>query len=514
MTKTNILWADDEIDLLKAQILFLNERGYEVKAVTNGQDAIDEFKENFYDVIFLDESMPGISGLETLSRIKAINPSIPVVMITKNEEENIMDEAIGSQIQDYLIKPVKPQQIILTLKRLTDTKRLVSEKTTSDYQRAFQELFMELGNNNSPRDWIETYKKLIFWELQLQSSGDTGMDEVFSMQKQEANTEFTKYVTANYLKWLNAEKDSPIMSHTLFKEKVLPELKADIPTFFIVIDNLRYDQWRTIEPLISEHFRMKNEDAFFSILPTSTQYSRNAIFSGLLPSEIEHRHKEYWVNDEDAEGKNKYEKQLFEEQLKRLRYDIKFSYNKITTVQKGKELEDNVLNLVHNELNIIVYNFVDMLSHARTEMEVLKELANDESAYRSLTRSWFEHSPLFSAIKKLKDKNVQLIFTTDHGTVRVKKPVKVIGDRNTTTNLRYKTGKNLNYNAKEVFEIKNPADAFLPRQHISSTFIFAQSDDFLAYPNNYNHYVNYYRDTFQHGGISLEEVIVPVAVFG
>ncbi len=509
---TQILWADDEIDMLKAQIKYLKNRGYEVYPVTNGQDALDEIKNQRFDVVFLDESMPGLTGLETLSKIKEINASIPVVMITKNEEENLMDEAIGSQIDDYLIKPVKPQQIVLTLKKIMDNKRLVSEKTTSKYQQAFQELFMQLSNNVNASDWIETYKKLVFWEMRLQESEDTGMEDVLSMQKQEANNEFSKFIESHYQSWVHGEEGAPVMSHTLFKENVLPQL-SDKSTFLVVIDNLRYDQWRILQPIISNLFDQRHEELFYSILPTSTQYSRNAIFCGLMPSEIEQLYPKYWVNDEDAEGKNNYEDELLAKQLQRLNLDIKWSYQKITNNRSGKEMNDNILNLLHNDLNVIVYNFVDMLSHVRTEMEVLKELASDERAYRSLTKSWFEHSPLFSALKKLVNKNVKIIFTTDHGTIKVQKPVKVVGDRNTTTNLRYKTGKNLNFNPKEVFAVKNPKDIFLPTQHMTSSYIFALNNDFLVYPNNYNHYVNYFKDTFQHGGISLEEILVPFAVF-
>jgi len=512
MNNTSILWADDEIDMLKAQIKYLHDRGYDVTAVTNGQDAIEEMKNQEFDVVFLDESMPGLTGLETLPKIKNIDPNVPVVMITKNEEENLMDEAIGSQIDDYLIKPVKPQQIILTLKKLTDNKRLISEKTTSNYQQAFQTLFVQLSSNSSVSDWKETYKQLVFWELQLQNQ-ETGMDEVLEMQKQEANNEFCKFVERNYKDWVHGGDDAPSMSHTIFKNSVMPLIDQQTPVFLVVIDNLRYDQWQMIQPMISSLFRPQSDDMFFSILPTSTQYSRNAIFAGLMPSEIERVYSEYWVNDEEQKGKNMFEEELLETQLKRLNLHIKHSYQKITNNKAGKEMEDTILNLLSNDLNVIVYNFVDMLSHARTEMEVLKELASDERAYRSLTKSWFEHSPLFTALKKLVDKKVKIIFTTDHGTIRVQKPVKVVGDKNTSTNLRYKTGKNLNYDAGEVFEMKKPGDIFLPTQHMTSSYVFARNSDFLAYPNNYNHYVNYYRDTFQHGGVSLEEVIIPFAVF-
>ena len=515
MNVIKILWADDEIDLLKPQILFLEQKGYLVDGVTNGHDALDKVKNGNYDLVFLDESMPGITGLETLPLIKQIHQDLPVVLITKNEEENLMDEAIGSQISDYLIKPVRPNQILLAIKKIIDNKRLFQEKTTTDYRQEFQQIMLSMTNNMSHQEWVDVYRKLIFWDLELDKAENNQMREVYNMQRVEANKEFFKFIQKNYLGWLKNQNSNitPTLSHNLFKDKVIPNIDGDIPTFFILIDNLRYDQWKMIETLVNENFRKVSEDYFFSILPTTTQYSRNAIFSGLMPSEIEKKYNDKWSHDEDEGGKNLHEEFFFGEQMKRLGANIKTSYTKITNHQNGKILEDNILNLMNNTLNVIVYNFVDMLSHARTEMEVLKELASNESAYRSLTVSWFDHSPLFNALQKLKDKKVRLIFTADHGTTRVQSPSKIIGDKNTTANLRYKTGKNLNYNPKEVFEVKNPDDAFLPKANISSSFVFAKEDYYFVYPNNYNHFANYYKDTFQHGGISLEETIVPFMVY-
>jgi CheY-like chemotaxis protein len=509
-----ILWVDDEIDSLKSQLLFLTNKGYTVHSLTNGFDAIDYVQEHPVDVVLLDESMPGLTGLETLAKIKSFKPGLPVVMITKNETENLMEEAIGSQISDYLIKPVNPNQVLLSLKKILDNKRLIGEKTTSAYQQDFRNLFMALNSNPDHKEWRDIYKKLVYWEMEMDKSDSPEMREVFQTQKQEANTEFFKFVSRNYADWVNPKtKDAPIMSHTLFKEKVMPEVKPGVSTFFILIDNLRLDQWRAIQPIFSELFRVVEEDTFYSILPTATQYARNAIFSGLLPIDIEKKFPQDWKFDDEEGGKNMKEDMFFKAQLKKLgKENLRTSYTKIVTNEAGQNLVTNVHNLLNNDLNVIVYNFVDMLSHARTDMEVLKELANDERSYRSITKSWFEHSPLFEALKRIADKKIRIVLATDHGSIRVQTPAKVIGDRTTTTNIRYKHGRNLNYEAKDVLAFRNPAEAGLPQPNINSSYIFAREDKFLCYPNNYNHFVNYYRNSFQHGGLSLEEMIVPVVV--
>lgn len=513
MQDTTILWADDEIDLLKPHILLLKEKGYNVTTVTNGRDAVDAFKSAYYDLVFLDENMPGLTGLETLSELKAINNDVPVVMITKNEEEPMMDDAIGSKIDDYLIKPVNPRQVLLTIKKLTDNKRLVTEKTTMAYQQDFRNLGMTLNDNLNFQEWVDVYKKLIYWELELEKLEDAGMHEILTLQKAEANTQFSKFIEKNYLNWIKNPESGPTFSHQLFKKKVFPRME-NTPVFFILVDNLRYDQYRIIHPLINEYFRLEEEDNYYSILPTATQYARNAIFAGLMPLDMEKRFPGMWQNDEDEGGKNLHEADFLADHLKRiLRKDVKHSYNKILNIDEGRALNDSVNNLMNNELNVVVYNFVDMLSHARTDMQMIRELASDDAAYRSLTLSWFEHSPLFDLLKFLSQKQVKVIITTDHGTIRVKNPSKIIGDRNTNTNLRYKQGKNLNFAAKEVFHIRNPHDAMLPKLHVSSSFVFAKEDSYFVYPNNYNHFVNFYNESFQHGGISLEEMIVPVATY-
>jgi CheY-like chemotaxis protein len=512
MNVITILWADDEIDLFKPSIMFLENKGYKVIPVTNGKDAIDLVAGKGIDVVFLDESMPGLTGLETLQRIKEINQHLPCVMITKNEEENLMEEAIGSQIADYLIKPVKPQQILSTLKKIIDNTRLVSEKTTSSYQQEFQKLFMSIQDNLNFKEWAELYKKLVYWEIELNKS-DSHMVEVFDSQKQEANREFNKYVIKNYKDWIKAEPgdNAPIMSHSLLKQKLAPLLKENKPTFLVVIDNLRFDQWKAIQPLVMENFKVDEEDTFYASLPTATQYSRNAIFAGMTALEISQKFPEQWKNDDDEGGKNMHEDFFLEQFLKRTFHEpIKHQYVKVTNHRDANLLENNINNYLNNKLTVIVYNFVDMLSHARTEMEVLKELASDEAAYRSLAVSWFDHSPLQNALKKLAEKDVNILLTTDHGTVRVQDPSKCIGDRETTTNIRYKNGKNLNFDERDVYAVREPETIGLPKSRLSSTYIFAKENKFLVYPNNYNHFVNFYKNSFQHGGISLEEMIVPV----
>jgi CheY-like chemotaxis protein len=516
MEKIKILWADDELDFLKSHITYLEDKGYSVQSVSNGNDAIDKVLEESFDVVFLDESMPGLTGLETLQEIKKIKSSLPCVLITKNEEEDLMEDAIGSQIADYLIKPVRPQQIILTLKKIIDNKRLVTAKTTQAYQQEFQKLFMTIQSVSDYKEWVELYKNLIFWELELDNSSSTDMSHIMEMQKKEANVEFNKFVIKNYFDWIKYPmgEDTPTLSHTLFKKKVYPFVLDSKPTFFILIDNLRYDQWKMIQPYFDELFDRVDEDTFFSILPTATQYSRNGIFAGMSPLDISKQLPQFWKNDDEEGGKNLFEKDLLAHQLsKNFKEPIKHSYSKILTLDDGNHLTKDFNNLMHNQLNVIVYNFVDMISHARTEMEVMKELAKDEKAFRSLTVSWFEHSNLLSLIRNLQSKDVNIIITTDHGTTQVVKPSKCVGDRLTSTNIRYKAGKNLQYNEKDVFVVKRPEDAALPQSNMSTSYIFAKEDNFLVYQNNYNQFANFFKDSFQHGGISLEEMIVPITTY-
>ena len=513
MSKIKILWVDDEIDLLKPHILFLEQKNYVVTKCQSGTEALDLLNEDSFDIVFLDENMPGLTGIETLSEIKEKKDNLPVVMITKSEEEYIMEEAIGSKIADYLIKPVNPNQILLSLKKNLDHSRLVSEKTTSNYQQEFRKIAMDMAMVNSFEGWVELYQRLLYWEMQLEDIEDTGMFEILESQKVEANSQFFKFIDKNYQSWFDGSEEAPVMSHTLFREKIVPELNKEQPTLLIVIDNLRYDQYKAFEPVVNNYYKKSHESSFYSILPTATQYARNAIFSGLMPSEMKKRHPDLWLDDTDEGGKNMNENAFLTAQLQRLGLNINHEYYKITNERDGKTLAANFKGLKDNDLTVVVYNFVDMLSHSKTEMEVIKELASNDKSYRSLTLSWFKNSPLLDMIQQAQQLGFKLIITTDHGTINVKNPSKVIGDKNTSLNLRYKTGKSLTYEQKEVLEVIDPKSVHLPSINVSSSFIFAKGDFFFAYPNNYNHYVSYYRNTYQHGGVSLEEMIIPFSVY-
>ena len=508
MRKYKILWADDEIDLLKPHILFLEEKGYEVVPVISGRDAIDSCSEQNFDLIFLDENMPGLSGLETLIQIKQINPNVPVVMVTKSEEESIMNQAIGNKIADYLIKPVNPNQLLLSIKKNIHQSDIITETTTTNYQQEFSKIGISLNEASSVNNWIDIYKKLVYWELTLEE-GQMEMQNLFRLQKREANSAFGKFVRKNYLTWIQHPENRPLMSPDLFKKTVFPLLDNGEKLFFILIDNFRLDQWLTVKSLINDYYTF-DENLYFSILPTATQYARNSIFSGLMPNKIEKMFPNLWIDEESEESKNINEEPLIKTQIERFRKKYTFTYSKIYDSIYGEKLLNNISGISKNQLNIIVINFVDMLSHARTESKMIRELAQSEAAYRSLTRSWFQHSTTLELFRQIAVKGYKIILTTDHGTIRVENPVKIIGDRNTNTNLRYKVGKNMDYNVKEVFEIREPEKAGLPSPNLSSKYIFAFNESFFAYPNNYNYYVSYYKNTFQHGGISMEEMLIPL----
>jgi DNA-binding response OmpR family regulator len=514
MTNGQLLWVDDEMELLRAHLLFLEKKGYEVTCVSNGTDAIDLCRRHTFDLVLLDEQMPGLSGLETLQRIKELQPATPIVMVTKSEEENIMNQAIGQKIADYLIKPVNPNQILLTLKKNIHRRELETEVTQSQYQQNFQQISMQIMECKTWKDWIEIYKRLVHWELEL-SSTDSQMTEMLQMQKEEANLGFAKFVKLNYLDWVNSgggkanEEMVPLMSPDIFKKKVFPLLDEGRKVFLVVMDNFRYDQWRMLAKEMGEQFDIE-ENLYYSILPTATQYARNAIFSGLMPRQVAEMFPDLWVDEDEEEGKNLNEEPLVKTQLDRYRRHNTFSYHKVNNSADADKLLSQMHILEKNDLNVVVFNFIDMLSHARTESRMVRELANNESAYRSITLSWFRHSVIADFFRQLAQTSCSIIVTTDHGSIRCTKPVKIVGDRNTNTNLRYKLGKNLGYNSKDLFVVRTPKQAQLPQPNLSTSYVFATGDSFFAYPNNYNYYVSYYKDTFQHGGISMEEMLIPL----
>jgi len=509
--KVTILWTDDEIDLLKPYIIFLEQKGYDILTANNGVDALDIVRNRDIDLIFLDEHMPGLSGLETLAKIKELKPAIPVVMITKSEEENIMDQAVGAKIADYLIKPVNPKQILLSIKKNVHNRQLVTDKTTADYRTEFGKIGLLISSARNFKDWTEIFRKLVMWNLDLAESNDPGVGQILELQKSEANNEFAKFIKKNYQGWFKADSDDkPILSPNLLKSKVFPYVDQGQKVLFILIDNFRFDQWKSIESIVSTRFRVENEEIYCSILPTATQYARNSIFAGLMPMEIQRLYPDFWVSDEEDEGKNLFEEQLLGKHIQRLGKGYKVFYEKSNTLKAGQKIVDNLKEVLKNDLTVLVYNFVDILSHARTEMEMMRELASDEAAYLSITKSWFQHSDLWNLLKEAAQHNVKVILTTDHGTVLVKNPVKVIGDKQTSTNLRYKLGKNLYYNPKLVFDVVKPEEVHLPKTNLSSSYVFALNADYLIYPNNYNYYAKYYKNTFQHGGVSLDEMMIPI----
>jgi len=513
MTSIKILWVDDEIELLKSHFLFLEQRGYQTTPCNNGQDALSLIKKNSFDVVLLDENMPGLSGLDTLNELKIILPNLPVIMITKNEEEQIMEEAIGAKISDYLIKPVNPHQILLALKKLFQHKNLIAEKTISNYQQEFRKISLELNEIETAKDWTAFYLKMTYWEMELQTLEDNGMLEIFEEQMKEANHLFSKFIAQNYKNWMMND-EGPTMSHQLFKERLFPEILPGTKdtTLLLVIDNLRYDQWKMIAPVIENYYVAKEETTYFSLLPTATHYCRNALFSGLTPLEMKEKHPDLWVNENEEGGKNLKESEFLQAQLTRLNKDIPFSYVKVTNLKAGKELHKYLQNYSKDRLLVVVYNFVDMISHAKTEMDIIKELAPDNKAFRSLTLSWFENSPLLDIIQKSQKLGFKLAITTDHGTINVDQATEIISTKDAGTNLRYKTGRNVSHNSKDIIEVANPKEFMLPAEHLNSKFIFAKGSQYFVFQNNFNHFATHFRNTFQHGGVSMEEMIVPFVV--
>ncbi len=516
MKDKKILWVDDEIELFRSHIIFLSDKGYGVDTVTNGEDALSAVKENNYDLILLDEMMAGMGGIETLSKIKEITPHVPVVMITKNEEESLMDEAIGSKITDYLTKPVNPSQVLLVCKKIFEGKKISSQHAAKDYLQDFNQISMAFLSNLDFHDWIDIYLKLVNWDVELDTHPEINLRQTLNDQKKEGNKEFSKFVEKNYKNWINSlgDMDTPVLSPEILKKYIVPRLdNSNSSVFFFVIDCLRLDQWLIMEKHLADLFRIE-KDYYYAILPTATPYARNSLFAGLFPSEIEKNYPQYWHNGEDDEkSMNKFEKELLQSFLDRkkikLRNDLK--YIKIIDPEVGRNFEQNILSYQNTQLTAVVINFLDMIAHGRSDSDLLKEIAPDEPAYRSLTDTWFTHSSLFSTFKLLaKMKNARIVITTDHGSIRALRGAKVLGDREASTNLRFKFGRNLKADDKQSIFIKNAEDFKLPKRGVTINYIIAKEDFYFVYPTDYHKFITYYKDTFQHGGISMEEMILPV----
>jgi DNA-binding response OmpR family regulator len=512
-TVRRILWVDDEIDLLRAHVLLLEQRGYRVETAANGEDAVEMVRRQVFDLVLLDEMMPGMGGLRTLSAIKDVAPSLPVVMITKNEAESLMEEAVGSKITDYLLKPINPNQVLVTCRKILDARKITGDVLSRDYAQEFQQISRDLAQGLSIRQWIDLHGKLTSWEMEFEARPELGLQQTLSDQRREANAEFSKYVERSYRDWLELEERDVLLSTDIVPQIVLPRLEDSRSVFLIVVDCLRLDQWLVMEQLLADWYHVER-DYYLSILPSATPYARNAIFSGLFPRDLEQRFPEVWqAGDDDENSRNRHEHQLLEKLLERKRVVLKpeAKYVKILDPEFGKQVESNILSFAQGRLTAIVVNFVDMLAHGRSDSQLLKEIAPDESAYRSLTRSWFQHSSLLGMLRTLsRQRHVRIILTTDHGSIRCLRGAKIIGDREASTNLRYKFGRNLRVESRYAVLVKDPADYRLPRQSVTTNYAFAKEDYYFVYPTDYHRYLNQYRDSFQHGGISMEEMILPL----
>lgn len=506
-----ILWVDDEIDSLKPHILFLQKKGFAVTGVMSGADAVEAVKSSQYDLVLLDEMMPGKDGLTTLEEIKEIKPHLPVVMVTKSEEESLMDQAIGQKIDDYLVKPVIPSQVLLVIKRILDSKRIIGSSSTRRYITEINRFNQKLYGAMEPSDWHEAARLLASWNLELDQGGDTGLQETHEGTRKEWNTEFTKYIESQYVKWLFNDR-RPMLSPDLVPKFVVPELKQKKKVLFIVVDCMRLDQWMLIEPLLAELYNIERH-YYFSILPSATPFARNALFAGMFPDDIDKTYPEiYKVQDEGS--LNRMEDRLLADNLARhgVRLERLLKYVKIYNNTEGEELARHLADYYDSSLVTFVFNFLDILAHGRSNNVILKEIAGTEAAFRSLMKSWFVHSPLFAVFKAFASKGFTVVVTSDHGSVLCKRGTMAHGRKTTSTNLRYKYGDNLNSAPKESILIKKPGQWRLPMMTLATTYILAKEDFYFVYPNNYNEMVRQFQNSFQHGGISLDEMVVPLAV--
>lgn len=506
-----ILWVDDEIDLLSAHIIYLRERGYNVQEAANGDDAIQLVGKGGIDLVLLDEMMPGRDGLSTLEGIKDLNPNLPVIMVTKSEEEHLMDEAIGKKIDDYLTKPVNLSQTLSAVKRILERQKLTEDSLTREFVSEFSRINMLLTGPMDWRDWLQVHIKLSEIDLEMERLRDVGLRQSFRDLKKQSSAEFGRFVINSYGKWVDPG-GGPRLSVNVVEDYVVPLLKEGIQTFFIVIDCMRLDQWLMIEPVLADYFDIKR-DYYYSILPTATPFSRNAIFAGEYPDKVAELTPDLWSNPSSETSRNRNERQLLDRNL--AKHGLKFSaepkYVKVLDYAEGQNLAKKIKTYSSVPLLSIVYNFVDIMIHGRSESDILQEIAPNEAAFRSLVKSWFEYSHLFEMLKKLSSMDCAIVITTDHGSVIGTRGALAHGKKDTSTNLRYKFGDNLNCDAKQAWLIKNPRTLRLPVWGLATTYIIALEDYYFVYPTNYSEYKRHYRDSFQHGGISPDEMILPVS---
>jgi DNA-binding response OmpR family regulator len=506
-----ILWIDDEIEALRPHILYLNEKSYDVTPVSNGDDAISMIKTFRYDVILLDQMMPGQDGMSVLARVRELDSTIPLIMVTQCREDELINEALGKRISDFLVKPIGGAQIASTLKRVLDQTKIIEEQVPHKYTEDFNQIRLIKDSAPDWRNWAEIYLKLVEWDLEFDLLGETGLEETHLEQKKECNALFSDYVAENYTRWIRGE-DAPVLSVDVLDRFVIPHLRKNKQVYFIVVDCLRLDHWLAIEPLLQPYYYI-DQSCYYSILPSATLYSRNALFSGLFPLELSEKFPQYWLeNSENQTSTNRFEKQLLQSKLRNagLRLKPGLRYFKIFDAKGGNEYIRQVSSFERISLSALIVNFIDILTHQRSQLDVLQQIAPDESAFRSLAKSWFAHSALFEILKIISPRDAVVVLTTDHGSVLGNRPTKAFGNRQTSTSLRFKVGTDLACDEGQAVYIKQPNSYKLPAESSNKNYIIAKDDYYFVYPNQFHEYTRQFRGGFQHGGISMGELIVPV----
>lgn len=515
-TSRRILWADDEIDLLKPHIRFLEQKGYAVTAVPNGEDALAALERERYDVLLIDEMMPGLGGLETLDRLKQSDSTLPVILVTKSEEETLMEEAIGRRITDYLIKPVNPSQVFLACKRVFDAQKLQDSQRARDYVGEMQRWQMLDRRRLDWAGWVDLAVDVARWDVALDGAPEAGLQQAHADFRRGLDIDFGRLIEERYPGWAQAAArgagDRPMLSTDVVRRAVVPHLQAGTRVMFVVIDCMRLDQWFTLEPLLEEWYTIER-DYYCSILPTATPYSRNAIFSGLLPAQLFKTHPDLWQeSSNDERTKNRFERQLLELQLQRLRVTPPrgTKYLKIYDAEEANNTRRQINSFAGLSLVSMVFNFLDILAHGRSESEILQELAPDEAAFRAVMKAWFTHSPLYEIFQALASQDCVVVVTTDHGSVLGRRAALVHGNRDTSTNLRYKFGINLNTDPKQAIIVRRPMDYLLPDDGVNKNYVLAREDFYFVYPTRFHEFERQYRGSFQHGGVSMEEMVLPL----